>query len=468
MSEEHSHNGPEKRPPQDRDPAAIEPGTVEAAAPEPDPATIGDTAPSFQPNAAPPARPAGRSRPAVLWLALLLALVVAGIALSPFWAPAVAPLLPWAARYSPAVNYAALDTRVQALDARLTALADRVPTLANRVAALEDRRAPSSTELDALKTAQAAQAQRLDRLEPALAADHSDQAALAANAAALQQLTRRVAAIEVQTASKAAETGKRQQEIERLGVATADLGGRLSALERQMRAQGLADRAGPALLLAVEQMRQAVAQGRPFETVYGTFSELARGDPALTAGAAPLAEAARDGVPSRAALSRGLDDLAGKLDRTASAPAAASSWWQQALDRTRGLVTIRRIGDAGDNGPRAAVETARSALAEGDFGAAVAAIDRIGGTDGEAAKPWLRMARSRLAAEAAVAHLQSLLAVRLGATATPRAAPADGRGQGQNQHQGTPAVAPRPAANPSPPAANPNPAPTGLPARAPS
>lgn len=465
MSEEHSHNGPEKHPPQDRDPPPIEPGAVGAAAPEPDPATIGDTAPSFQPNAAPPARPAGRSRPAVLWLALLLALVVAGIALSPFWAPAVAPLLPWAARYSPpAANYAALDTRVQALDARLTALADRVPGLANRVAALEDRRPPSSGELDALKTAQAAQAQRLDRLAPALAADHSDQAALAANATALQQLTRRVAAIEAQTASKAAETGKRQQEVERLGVATADLGGRLSALERQMRAQGLADRAGPALLLAVEQMRQAVAQGRPFETAYGTFSELARGDPALTAGAAPLAKAARDGLPSRATLSRGLDDLAGKLDRTASAPAAASTWWQQALDRTRGLVTIRRIGDAGDNGPRAAIDAARAALAEGDFSAAVAALDRIGGTDGEAAKPWLRMARSRLAAEAAVAHLQSLLAVRLGATATP----ADGRGQGQNPDQATPAVAPRPAANPSPPAANPNPAPTAPPSRAPS
>ncbi len=494
MSEEHSPSGPENRALQDRDPppvepppvepgpvepGPVEPGPVEPSAAAPEPAAIGEAQPSFPPDAAAPARRAARFPLAVVWLALLLALLVIGVALSPFWAPAVAPLLPWGAKASlPAANYAALDKRVRALDARLTALADRVPTLASRVAALEDRRGPSSADVDALKTAQAAQAQQLDRLAAALAADHPEKAALAANATALQQLIRRVAAIDAQTAGTAADTGKEHQQLDRLGAAATDLGNRLAALERQVRAQGLADRAGPALLLAVEQMRQAVAQGRSFEIAYHTFSGLARGDPALTAGAAPLAEAARDGVPSRAALSRRLDALAGKLDRTASAPVAASSWWQQALDRTRGLVTIRRIGTAGDNTPRAAIEAARSALADGDLGAAIAAIDRLGGDDAETAKPWLRTARSRLAAEAAVAHLQNLLAVRLGATATPAtpAAPAAGRGQGQ----ATPAVAPRPGnpnpapsapANPNPASSapgNPNPAPAASPAGAPS
>ena len=436
MSEEHSAGAP-----QDRDPSLIEPGAA-----EPEPATIGDPAPSFSPGRTAPAPRTARPRLAVAWLALLLALVVAGIALSPFWAPALAPLLPWGAEGSPpAANYTALDTRVSALDTRVTALA-------NRVAALEARPAPSATDVDAVRAAQAAQAQRLDRLAAALAADRPDQAAVTTNAAALQQLTRRVAVIETQAAGKAAENSKEQQQLDRLGVVATDLGDRISALERQIRAQGLADRAGPALLLALEQMRQAVAQGRPFETAYRTFSGLARADPALTAGAAPLADAARDGVPSRAALRRGLADLAGKLDRTASAPAAASTWWQQALDRTRGLVKIRRIGVAGDNTPRAAVDAARAALADGDLGTAIAALGRLSGTDTEAAKPWLRMARTRLAAEAAVARLQNLLAVRLAAPATP-AAPAVGQGQA------APAVSPTPPANPTPPAASPNPAP---------
>jgi hypothetical protein len=450
MSEEHSAGAP-----QDRDPSLIEPGAVEPGAAEPQPATIGETRSAIGTEATTPAQGASRSRLAVLWLALLLALVVAGIALSPFWASALAPLLPWGAEGSPpAANYTALDTRVSALDTRVTALADRVPTLANRVAALEARPAPSATDVDAVRAAQAAQAQRLDRLAAALAADRPDQAAVTTNAAALQQLTRRVAVIETQAAGKAAENSKEQQQLERLGDFATDLGDRLSALERQIRAQGLAGRAGPALLLAVEQMRQAVEQGRPFRTAYGTFSWLARSDPTLTGGASPLAEAARDGVPSRAALRRGLTDLAGKLSRTTSAPAATSSWWQQALDRTRGLVTIRRIGVAGDSGPRTAVDAARAALADDDLGAAIAALGGVGGAEAEAAKPWLRMARTRLAAEAALAHLQDLLAVRLGATAVPPAAPAAG------QDQAPPAVAPPPpTATPSPPAANPNPAP---------
>ena len=430
MSEERSAGAPQQRDLPPVAPEAVELGPVEPAAPT-------------------PARRDARLRLTVLWLAFLLALVIAGIALSPFWAPAVAALLPWGAKGSaPAANYAAFDARVSAL--------------ASRVAALEARPAPNSTDVDALKAAQAAQAQRVDRLAAALAAVRPDQAAIATNAAALQQLTRRVAAIEAQAADRAAENGKEQQQLGRLGVAAADLGDRLSALERQLHAQGLADRAGPALLLAVEQMRQAVEQGRPFETAYSAFNGLARGDPTLTAGAAALADAARDGAPSRAALSRGLTDLAGKLARTTGAPAAAaSSWWRQALDRARGLVTIRRIGVAGENGPRAAVDAARAALADGDLGAAIADLGRIGGADAEAAKPWLRMARTRLAAETALAHLQDLLAVRLGASSTPPATPAAGRGQA------APAVAPPPNPNPNP-SPSPNPAAPAPPSRAPS
>ena len=140
-------------------------------------------------------------------------------------------------------------------------------------------------------------------------------------------------------------------------------------------------------------MRQAIVHGQPFETAYSTFSGPARGDPALTSGAAPLADAARDAVPSRTALRRGLEcrRQARPHDERAC---GGGDMGRQALDRTLGLVTIRRIGLAGDHGPRAAVDAARSALADGDLGAAVAALDRVGSADAKAAKPWLRMART--------------------------------------------------------------------------
>ncbi|MBO0736792.1 MAG: hypothetical protein J2P48_09515, partial [Alphaproteobacteria bacterium] len=72
MSEEHS------------DPRAQE--EAEEAQPEPGP-----------PAAPHPVRQRGAARFIALWLGTLL-VVVAGVALSPFWAPVLAPLLPWGSR----------------------------------------------------------------------------------------------------------------------------------------------------------------------------------------------------------------------------------------------------------------------------------------------------------------------------------------------------------------------------------
>ena len=70
-------------------------------------------------------------------------------------------------------------------------------------------------------------------------------------------------------------------------------------------------------------------------------------------------------------------------------------------------------------GPGAAVSTAQSALAAGNLAAAISALGSLDGADAEMAQPWLRLARDRLAAKAAVARLQELLAARLGAAVMP-------------------------------------------------
>ena len=110
-------------------------------------------------------------------------------------------------------------------------------------------------------------------------------------------------------------------------------------------------------------------------------------------------------------------------------PADKSDWREQALARLRGLVTIRRIdslsrtGSAG--GSNGAVGAAQAALARGDLAGAVAALEQLTGADAEAARPWLLMARERLAAETALDHVQELLTERLGSPpAAPGAAPA--------------------------------------------
>jgi hypothetical protein len=374
MSEGHSEERPGER-------AAI------PADPEPSP-----------PAAADPAQRQPASRPTALWLSAVVILIVAGVGLSPFWAPGVAPLLPWGAGPGPAgEDYAAL---------------------AARVTAVEKRPAPPGLDVDAIKSAESALARRVDQLE----------ATVAATRAGLQQLEQRLGAAETQSSSRAAsgtaELQKLQQELSRLGSVAADLANRLPALEQQVQSQSVAERTDAALAMVLLQIREAVDQARPFPAEYNALKALAQ-DPDLVASAEPLAETAQSGVPSRAVLSKRLSELAGQV-ATATEPPPESDWGAQTLARLRALVTIRRIDGASQTGPEAAVSGAQAALARGDLAGAVAVLDPLTGANAEAARSWLRMARERLAVETALDRLRQLLGARLGSSrAAPVAVPAE-------------------------------------------
>ena len=350
------------------------------------------------PSAADPAQRQPASRPAALWLSAVVILIVAAVGLSPFWAPEVAPLLPWGTGPGPAgEDYAAL---------------------AARVTAVEKRPAPPGIDVDAIKSAESALAHRLDQLE----------ATVAATRAGLLQFEQRLGAAETQSTSRAvgetAELQKIQQELSRLGSVAADLANRLPALEQQMQSQSVAERTDAALAMVLLQIREAVDQARPFAAEYNALKALAR-DPDLVAGAQPLAETAQSGVPSRAVLTKRLSELAGQV-ATATEPPPVSDWGAQALARLRALVTIRRIDGASQTGPEAAVSGAQAALARGDLAGAVAALDPLTGANAEAARPWLQMARERLAVETALDRLRQLLGARIGSSrAAPVAVPAE-------------------------------------------
>jgi len=128
-------------------------------------------------------------------------------------------------------------------------------------------------------------------------------------------------------------------------------------------------------------------------------------------------------VPSRAVLFQGLAELAQRMP-VASEPVGETNWGAQTLARLRGLVTIRRVDDTSRSGPETAVHAAQTSLARGDLAAAVAALEPLTAANAEAAQSWIRMARARLAAEAALDQLQGLLTARLGRLpASPGAAP---------------------------------------------
>jgi hypothetical protein len=362
----------------------------------------------------------------------LLILILAGVALSPFWAPQIEPLIPWGENRD---EYAALATRLATVEARpvapntgldasqsaVSALTRRVDQLDSRLATIEKRPAPPSPDTDAINSAVSALGRRVDQLEAAAKPD------LGPLRAGVQQLEQRLAAIETQSASRIASEAVASKDMEqvlsRLGKADGDLADRVAELEREAQSQNKDElRADGMLALLLGQMREAIERGRPFPTEFDAFIRLAR-DSNLAAAAQPLAEPARSGEASRAVLVKGLAELAGRM-AVASEPSAQSDWREQTLARLRGLVTIRRIDGSSGTGSEGAVSTAQTALARGDLAGAVAALESLTGADAEAARSWLLMARQRLAAETALDHVQELLTERLGnGPAAPGGAP---------------------------------------------
>jgi hypothetical protein len=344
------------------------------------------------------ARPVRPSRRTVWWLATLLLLVIAGIGLSPFWARDVAQLLPWSGMAeTPMGDYAALTSRLEAI---------------------EQHSALPSPDIGAINSAMSALARRIDQLETTRNTDRQGDAAVAADKTRLQQLEERLSAFEAKsTARSAGETtqfDKMRQELAQIGSASADLADRLSTIERRVGATGGAVRTDAALLAALLRMREMVEAARPFATEYDGFIALAHDQPDLIAAAQPLAGMAQAGVAGSAALSEHLGKLSGRIAPAASVPIGPDIG-TQTLAWLRSLVTIRRIEAVVETGQEPAMNVAEVALARGDLSGAVSALQTVSAPKSGAIQSWLEMAQQRLAAEAALAHLQELLVARLGA-----------------------------------------------------
>ena len=356
------------------------------------------------------AKPVGPFRRTVWWLATLLLLVIAGVGLSPFWARDVAQLLPWGGKAeTPAGDYAALTSRLEAIEQR--------PAL------------PPSPDIGAINSATSALARRVDQLETARNTDRQGDAAVAAAKMGLQQLEERLNAFEAKSAARsageAAQLEKMRQELAQIGSASADLADRLSTIERRVGAAGSTVRTDAALLAALLRMREAVEAARPFATEYDGFIALAHDQPDLIAAAQPLAGMMQAGVAGSAALSEQLGKLSGRIAPAAPAP-IGSDIGTQALAWLRSLVTIRRIEAVVQTGQEPAMNVAEVALARGDLSGAVSALQTVSSPKSGAIQSWLEIAQQRLAAEAALAHLQELLVARLGAAPeTPGAAPTE-------------------------------------------
>ena len=207
----------------------------------------------------------------------------------------------------------------------------------------------------------------------------------------------------------------------------------MPAIERRVGATGNG-RTNGALLAALLRMREAVEAARPFVIQYDAFIALAHDQSDLIAAAQPLAGLAQAGVAGNAVLSERLGRLSGRILPAAAAP-TGSDIGTQALAWLSSLVTIRRIDTPAQTGQEPAMNVAEAALARGDLSGAVSALQTLPAPQSGSVQSWLEMAQQRLAANAALEHLQELLVARL---ATPSETPGD-----------TPTEAPAKSAQPS-------------------
>jgi hypothetical protein len=361
---------------------------------------------------------------AALAIALVLLLLVAGVGFSPYWAPPLTRVLPWAAKsqISPA----------------------RVAALAEAVKALEERTNRSLHALAAGAKASSENAAAIAALNAALTRLESSVAALAATAgksapappprapapppAAVAELSQKLAGLESkwaeQAAAERAEITKLEGELRRLDAVTASLADRVPQLAKQLQARQDTQASEAALFLGLLEMREAIDAGRPFAEAYAGFVARLRDrpalglDPRIIAAAQALAPAAREGVPSLAALAQGLSEAVPRIP----APAApkGSGWAARVVAHLRSLVRVRRTGRHGESTLEKAVATAEHDLSRGDLEGAVAALGALTGAGAAQVSPWIAEAHKRLRAESALQSLQEIL---LSSLAGPSPAP---------------------------------------------
>jgi len=325
------------------------------------------------------------------WIAVTVVLLVAAVAASPWWAPALAPLLPWSAQPEMAgSDQGRIEERLAAAEQAVTQLRQSVAR--NSTGGNEDL-APLRAELQRQGAEIAKVSDRLAALDKQLAARP------AADPAVLSDL---------------------QANLGKLGTALAELDGRVAKLAGVAETSGA--RTDQALLLSLGQLRQAVQGSGPFAAERGAALALAQERPEIAAALEPLAEPAARGLPSLAVLRQRFEGLAGTISAAGAEPAATDDWSEHILGKLRGLVTVRRVAPGGAEGTaEAAVATAESALASDDLAGAVAALETLHGPAMLAAKDWLDVARRRLAAQAALDKATALVTARLAADRMPTA-----------------------------------------------
>ena len=332
----------------------------------------------------------------VALIALLAVAGGAGFATWPMWSPAVAPYIPGLQDDGMTHPKPASSRKQDADEARLleqlSRLIAHMESIEESVASVKKMirtTVPPSEKLDPDPSKEEL-TKRLDQLQ-----ENDD--AIKALLQRMDQLEK-ASAIEKNLAASGSEAGGGQ-----LSTTAAEIESRL-----QSAYTGESQPGGPqAIVLAVAQFREALANGQPFEEVFRSLKAVSGGDPAVKAAVILLEKYASTGIPTLADLRERFDDIAGKIV-TASKALEEDGWMERAANQIRSLVAWRWVDQKGEvNSVDVVVANAEKRLKAGDLTAAVEAVKGLMGNPKITlvAEPWLADAKGHLAAERAVQAL---------------------------------------------------------------
>lgn len=267
--------------------------------------------------------------------------------------------------------------------------AEPAPTTAAPVAPSVVPMSTRDARLDQLENRFSSLTASLERLQQLPAAN-------AADPQKLHEIEQQVLALRAALETSATQRAALQGQV-------AELQGRMTALSEAR----LASLREPLVqLIGWSELREHARRGETFAreaTALGSYAEAQGGN--LKTAFASLQPFAEQPAPSAAALAARFTALAEQ--QRAAPPAAADAaaatekaWWQRAVDKLSGLVSIRRTGapDAATIDGR--LDLAAAALAQGDLKAAVADLDGL--TLVGPLTEWREQAQARLKLDAAL------------------------------------------------------------------
>lgn len=273
-----------------------------------------------------------------------------------------------------------------------------------------------SERIDALEQRLAALTASLERLQQLPAASNTDQQKLADLEARLKTSEAERAEVEqkiallIQTAeAQTAQRSSMQQQLADLQNRLATASDRNTAILRDPLAQ----------LLAWSELRDRARRGQRFTAEAAVIQPYAeRQGGALQQAAVGWQPFADKTPPAMLQLGRRFaplleQQLAAKPDAGSVPDPATRAWWQRALDKVTGLVSIRKLGGAEENRPESRLAEAEAAMRAGNASAALAALDGLDLLPAFA--EWRDQLKARLALNAALDAYGAALRAHLAA-----------------------------------------------------